>query len=180
MWRDVATNWKCGGEATLWTEEAGGKDTPGQARRGGGRAARSPCRIPNPRHRGKTSVPAGFLLQTRLDVNRSSPARTTSGRGRAQAGSSLLRAGLHPSFTRPRGDGAPPAHPATLCAHGTRAATRGRWRPPPASAQSPENKGSSGDLGLSHLEPPAPGAAGRAPRRHPAPAKELILVQRRS
>ena len=173
----MATNWKCRGEATLWTEEAGGKDRTGPVE------AAPPAPLAGyrtPDIGARRSVPAGFLLQTRLDVNRSSPARTTSGRGRAQAGSSLLRAGLPPSFIRPRGAGAPPAHPSTLCAHGTRAATRGRWRPPPASAQSRENKGSPGDLGLRHLEPPAPGAAGRAPRRHPAPAKELIFVQRRS
>lgn len=58
--------------------------------------------------------------------------------------------------------GALPAHPSTLSVRARDA--RGHTGAPAAAArltaQRPENKGSPGDLGLPHLDPPAPRARG--------------------
>lgn len=74
-----------------------------------------------------------------------------------------------------------PTHPPCLCAPGTPVATRGRRRPPRASQRRGRRTkgapGTSASRTWTHL---LPEPAGPAPRRPPAPAKELIFAQRRS
>lgn len=117
-------------------EEAEDSFRPGQAP--GGDACH-PLSLQDPLPAVLQQAP-GFLPQTRLGVDRSSPAQPerVGGGGRGEGkpaadGSPLLRAGPPGRLTHPAlqllhpGAGRPLIHPAPLPAP---AATRGRWRPP--------------------------------------------------